>query len=270
MKRSLRSRKTVPKSCESLHRHLDMYALAATAAGVGLVAVAQPAEAKIVYTPSNIPINVNGGVVELDLNHDGINDFQFYAGYEGPGIRHQGSLPPEGNHGSSLGVTPVQQSNRVWAVESQGALCAAAEPEGKPVGPHRRFQPGASLLDMAAASGNSTGGRAVCPWREAKQAYLGFKFVIKGKIHFGWARVKRVSSNVGFPAIITGYAYETIAGKPIVTGKTQGPEDEVSVEQLNPASLGTPTARHSNLGLLAMGSTGLSLWRREESALAGN
>ena len=270
MKRSLRSRKTAPNSCESLHRRLDMYALAATAAGVGLVAVAQPAEAKIVYTPSNIPINVNGGVVELDLNHDGINDFQFYAGYEGPGIRHQGSLPPEGNHGSSLGVTPLQPSNRVSAVESQGQLCAAAVPKGERIGPHRRFQPGDSLLDMAFASGDSTGGRAFCPWLKVKQAYVGFKFVIKGKVHFGWARIKRVSSDAGFPAIITGYAYETIPGKSIVTGRTEGPEDDVSVEQLNPASLGTPTARHGNLGLLAMGSSGLSVWRREESALASN
>jgi hypothetical protein len=66
--KSLRSRKTAPNSFELLHRRLDMYALAASAAGVGLVALAQPAEAKIVYTPSNIPINVNGGVVDLDLN----------------------------------------------------------------------------------------------------------------------------------------------------------------------------------------------------------
>jgi hypothetical protein len=269
MKRSPRSCKTAPNSFESLHRLLDMYALSATAAGVGLVAMAQTAEAKIVYTPSNIPINVNGGVVELDLNHDGINDFQFYAGYEGPGIRHLGSLPPEGNHGSSLGVTPLQPSNRVWAVESQGQLCAAAVPKGDTVGPHRRFQPGDSLLDMAFASGDSTGGRAVCPWLKVKQAYLGFKFVIKGKIHFGWARIKRVSSNVGFPAVITGYAYETIPGKPIVTGRTEGQDDEVGVQQPNPASLDTLTPRHGSLGLLAMGSSGLSIWRRELSMLEG-
>jgi hypothetical protein len=246
-----------------------MYALSATAAGVGLVAVAQPAEAKIVYTPSNISINVNGGVVELDLNHDGINDFQFYAGYEGPGIRHLGANPPEGNHGSSLGVAPLQKSNRVWAVESQGELCAAAVPKGETVGPHRRFQPGDSLLDMAFASGDSTGGRAFCPWLKVKQAYVGFKFVIKGKIHFGWARIKRVSSDAGFPAIITGYAYETIPGKPIVTGKTAGTDDEASVEQLNPASRDMLTPKYGSLGLLAMGSSGISIWRREESGLEG-
>jgi len=38
---------------ESLHHRLNMYAIAAGAAGVGALALAQPAEAKIVYTPSH-------------------------------------------------------------------------------------------------------------------------------------------------------------------------------------------------------------------------
>ena len=43
-----RFRKTA-KLSESIHQQLSMYALAASAAGVGMLA--QPAEAKIVYTP---------------------------------------------------------------------------------------------------------------------------------------------------------------------------------------------------------------------------
>ena len=157
-----------------------------------MLAAANPGNAKIVYTPSNIPINVNGALVNLDLNHDGINDFQFAAGYSGPGFSRGGVIAPEGNHESSLGVTPLQRSNRVWAVESQGHLCAAAAPAGEAVGPHRRFQPGNSLLLMAFASGDSTHGAAFCPWIKTKQAYVGLKFLIKGKVHFGWARVKRL------------------------------------------------------------------------------
>jgi hypothetical protein len=270
MKRSLRPRKTVPISFESLHRLLDMYTLSATAAGVGLVAVAQPAEAKIVYTPSNIPINVNGSVVELDLNHDGINDFKFYAGYESPGIRHLGAHAPEGNHASSLMVEPIQQSNRVRRAESKGHLCAAALPKDDRIGPNSPFQPGHSSLVMAFAAGGYTSGTAFGPWLKVKQGFLGFKFVIKGKVHFGWARIKRVSSDVGFPAIITGYAYETIPGKSIVTGRTEGTDDEASVEQLKPARTGSLTPKYGSLGLLAMGSSGLSVWRREESRVTGN
>jgi len=34
----------------SVHHRLDMYALAASAAGVAALALAQPAEAKVIYT----------------------------------------------------------------------------------------------------------------------------------------------------------------------------------------------------------------------------
>jgi hypothetical protein len=58
---------------EALHHHLNMYAIAAGAAGVGILALAQPAEGKIVYTPAhkNAVLGIN-----LDLNHDGIADFR--------------------------------------------------------------------------------------------------------------------------------------------------------------------------------------------------
>ncbi|MGD0179863.1 MAG: hypothetical protein ABSC15_08620 [Terriglobales bacterium] len=249
---------------ESMSQRLNGYALAAGAAGVGVLASATTANAKIVYTPANIPINVNGALVNLDLNHDGINDFQFAAGYSGPGVRRGGVIAPEGNHASSLGVTPEQPSNRVWAVESQGHLCAAAAPAGEPVGPHRRFQPGNSQLLMAFASGDSTHGAAFCPWIKTKQAYVGFKFLIKGKVHFGWARIKRVVGSFGFPATVTGYAYETIPNKPIVTGKTKGP-DEIDVANAN-AVVVSPVGKPASLGLLALGAPALSAWRREESA----
>ena len=115
---------------------------------------------------------------------------------------------------------------------------------------------------MAFASGNSTHGAAFCPWRQVKQAYLGLKFVVKGKVHFGWARIKMVGGSVGFPAKVTGYAYETIPNKPIVTDKTKGP-DETSIQQPD-AALTLPTRKPASLGLLAMGAPGLSIWRREE------
>jgi hypothetical protein len=48
-----------------------MYALAATTAGVGTLALVQPAEAKIIYTPAHVKI-VRASIVSLDLNHDGV------------------------------------------------------------------------------------------------------------------------------------------------------------------------------------------------------
>jgi hypothetical protein len=61
---------------------------------------------------------------------------------------------------------------------------------------------------------------------KVKNRYLGVMFKIKGKIHYGWARL---SVQVQFPltitATLTGYAYETIPNKAIIAGKTKGPED---------------------------------------------
>ena len=51
-----------------------MPVLAASAAGVGLLALAGPAQAEVVYTPVNQVIGYNG-VYGLDLNHDGTVDF---------------------------------------------------------------------------------------------------------------------------------------------------------------------------------------------------
>jgi hypothetical protein len=51
MKRSPRPRKTATLP-ESIQRQLNMYTLAATATGVGILALAVPTEAVIVYTPA--------------------------------------------------------------------------------------------------------------------------------------------------------------------------------------------------------------------------
>ena len=70
-------------------------------------------------------------------------------------------------------------------------------------------------------------------------------------------------------ATLTGYAYETIPNRPIITGKTKGP-DESSGDGLPEATLSTPAPEATTLGLLAMGAPGLSIWRREESAPENN
>jgi hypothetical protein len=211
----------------SLENGLDKYALAA---GAGVLALAQPADAKVVYTHANVPIEVDGGTVTLDLNHDGINDFQFSNIFSVEN-RH-GHSPSDAYSFSYLNVDPAQPSNRICAVESNGRLCAAAVQRGVRVGPHSPFQPSDSGLVMAAGS---NGGLASCPWRPVMKAYLGLKFAIKGNVHFGWARIERVPSNGGgFPAVITGYAYETVPDKPIIAGRTKGPD----VVTIQPASLG--------------------------------
>jgi hypothetical protein len=238
MKRTLRkpSRLSI-----SLQRNLNAYALAASAAGVGFLALAHPAQAKIVYKAAHVPINKNGGVVDLDLNHDGIDDFKFVATSNAYARDH--ASPLLGSGGAGLFAAPAQASNRVDAVESNSRwLCAAALPEGVKVGVRSSpFQPGDSQLAMAHAFSSTSYG----PWRHAGTAYMGLKFFIKGKAHFGWARIR--VTGAGFSGIIVGYAYETIPNKSIVTGKTKGP-DVITVQ---PASLGH----------LSHGASAIPAWR---------
>jgi len=70
--------------------------------------------------------------------------------------------------------------------------------------------------------------------RACKNGYLGLKFVLDGKVHYGWARVSLTVKNNWFDTeTLTGYAFETIPNKPIIIGKTHGPDVIV-----RPATLG--------------------------------
>jgi hypothetical protein len=75
MQGSSRPRKTANLS-ESIHHQLSMYTLAAGAAGVSLLCLTPPCDAKIVYTPAHVVIGHGGtNLLYIDLNHDGISDF---------------------------------------------------------------------------------------------------------------------------------------------------------------------------------------------------
>jgi hypothetical protein len=72
-------------------------------------------------------------------------------------------------------------------------------------------------------------------------------------------------------ATLSGYAYETIANKPIIAGMTHGTDDSTNEDFRTDASLTSPipdVPQPASLCALAMGTPGLSIWRREESAVA--
>jgi hypothetical protein len=221
-----RSRGTANLS-ESVHQRLSMYALAASAAGVGALALAQPAEARIVYTRANIKITQNGGSIFFDLNHDGIPDFGLSNKYFSTSQRSQGFV--------FLNAQQHQQANEIWQVGSQGRKCAGALTAGTKIGPSGNFQKDPkSGLAMAF---ENLEGTYYGPWLKVKQAYLGLKFVVKGKTHFGWAHIKlNPTSGLSISETLTGYAYETIPGKSIIAGKTTGRMDDFTNDDPGPAA----------------------------------
>ena len=231
MKPSQLPRKTANLS-EPIHQQLSMYALAASAAGVGALCFAKPAEARIVYTPAHVAIKANGGLFPIDLNHDGTPDF---------GLSNKWYSNGEGDY-RTLQAFQSQPANEIWMTKSKAcsafsASAAAAVPKGKRIGSKRDFQHNGRGVVMALAL--KTGSCGEWLGKSNFQAYLGLKFTIKGKIHFGWARVKvdTLQTQQKFSATLTGYAYETIPGKPIIAGATKD-TDVVTVQPNAPVSLG--------------------------------
>ena len=108
-------------------------------------------------------------------------------------------------------------------------------------------------------------------WLNVTNGYLGLKFTIKRKTHYGWARLTvRALGGAFIKATLTGYAYETIPNKAVIAGQTKAMDDSKCRKQPNPAALTMPTPAPATLGALALGAPGLSIWRRKELLVPGD
>jgi hypothetical protein len=104
-------------------------------------------------------------------------------------------------------------------------------------------------------AGSTTQSQQYGHWVNVEGRYLGLRLRSKGQTHYGWARLSVSSSRKDegrITAILTGFAYETIPNKPIITGKTHGADDLA--------------VRPASLGALAAGSSALSRSRHGQGA----
>ncbi|HWY54122.1 MAG TPA: hypothetical protein VNZ03_06640 [Terriglobales bacterium] len=256
MKDSRQSSKTSCDLPDSVNHRLNMYALAASAAGV-LIASAQSTEAKIIYTPAHVTIRLHDSY-KLDLNHDGIADF---------------TVLNTSYHNTSTWFYRLSekaaQGNGVEASVShtfQREVAEALRRGARIPGSHAFYHKPALL---ASAVYNPGGTFSDGNWVNVNGRYLGLRFKIKGQTHYGWARLSVQVSGTTVTGTLTGYAYETIPNKPIIAGKTISSDEIDSFEQPGPAPLSISTLESAMLAALAMGTPGLSIWRRKES-LSGN
>jgi hypothetical protein len=210
---------------DRLDQRLLTYTAAAGAAGVSVLAMTQPAAAKVIYTPFDGPVMTLADG-RLDLNHDGIPDFGFVQTGLGTQFAYK--------------VVPFKFNK----IMNEAAPLAA----GVTVGPEESFAAGAQDMVFFCICSGSFG--SVGPWAGKQNEYMGFEFNVKGAAHFGWARFS--ATDVYFEGVtLTGYAYETVSLKPIVTGDTGGNNDhEDSVDQPEPAAA---SPQPSGLGRLALG-----------------
>jgi hypothetical protein len=191
---------------ESVRQHLNRFAIAVIVAAVGLLALAWPAEAKVVYTPVNVTISGNGSI-RLDLNHDGITDFVIHSeshitacGYLRAGLMGSTKITPK----TGSGVV-VSQLNFAELFASGIAIGAGAD----------FYKAQAVVTQFVVCSGGHTA-----------DGYLGLEFQINGQTHYGWAQVQIFAyySHRGnfMRTTLVGFAYETIPGQAIKTGQTSG------------------------------------------------
>jgi hypothetical protein len=214
MKQSPRPRNPC-KLPPSIQARLNMYALAAGAAGVGVLASAQPSEARIVYTKAHQVIGANG-IYNLDLNHDGTIDFL---------ILETGYPTFNGTRASNTLLAKEALGNAVEGrIGSSGRHLAAALKRGARIGPGKHFiRGGGNGETMVATWESDLGGGPAGQWLNVTNRYLGLKFKVDGKTHYGWARLTvQLTGNFLINATLTGFAYETVPGKSIRAGQTVG------------------------------------------------
>jgi hypothetical protein len=252
-----------------VRKQLNMCAIVAVMAILSALALTARSEAKIVYTPANVQVDK----YSLDLNHDGITDFN---------LDLQVSLKRVEDCRSSdvsytLSDLVAQQGN---GVVPDGDAFVAALSRGAEIGPNQKFTT-PQLMACVFQKWIFYMGRPCYldkgengPWLNVSD-YLGLAFQIKGKTHYGWAQLSVQSSDgyddVHMEATLTGYAYETVAGKSIKAGQTKG-ADGADEEDFGPgASLNNlipSVERLAMFGTSAMEAPGLSIWRREGSVAA--
>jgi len=222
---SLKSRNATTLA-SAMEKKLVSYATLAAASGVALIALAPGAEAEVVYTPTHQKLIVNT-TLALDVNGDGTPDFNFNAfSLRFDPRRDTYTFLSE----DFLEVSGGLQSNQLWGVNA----AVSALPAGVKIGGKGEFAVGNFFMGAVSATDGGPPNYAG-PWAPAggnvKERYAGLKFVIDGETHYGWARFNvqiRLPLKGNVQAILTGYAYETVANVPILAGATSGTQESVT------------------------------------------
>lgn len=238
---------------------------AASAAGVSMLAMGQPAEAKVVYTSTYLPL---AGNIFLDVNNDGVYDLPIRA-YGFCISQDAGSLCGDS---FALNQSSYGKGRFIGAPGFGSALFAGAK-----IGPASPFSAREIIGSdwFRGFSGTNGAPNWFGPFanegKGVRDRYLGFKFTIGKQAHYGWLRITvhiPNSNKPGYIASITGYAYETTPNTAIIAGQKSSTAETsssfVQPELAAPETVGEP----ASLGVLARGADTLAIWRRNEELTA--
>jgi hypothetical protein len=253
---------------KSVRQRLNSFAIA-TILAVGLLGLAWPAEAEIIYTKVKVKIPANSSY-NLDVNNDGVTDFIISTSYEvierGPG----GTIVSK-----NFAETPASGNG------AEGSPPPARLIASDQIGPSQTFYGGTGTLASLSESCHELvcGYSASGNWLKedspekyvGRSGFLGLSFQINGETYYGWVYLS-VSPEGNNPFVtLNGYAYETTPGMPIKAGQTTGGSSALSPGPANRddsglvASVTNPT-QAVTLGTLEVGARDVPLLRRKESA----
>jgi len=166
-------------------------------------------QALIIYTdiePDFVSNNLNA-YYELDLNNDGIAEYTFSLWDDAITDYLLMKSPPESNN-TMITVVP-------WYVN------ALPLNNGSEIFNLNGTRNGEIYEKWAVFTvGNCFGGESGClyDWKGKDNSYVGLRFIINGKTHFGWARLDVRSSTEW---VIKDYAYNAIPDEPILSGQKE-------------------------------------------------
>jgi hypothetical protein len=223
--RSPRPRKNLS---DSIDRQLNMYRLAAeanrvlactasaTAVGASALGLSSAADAKIIYTPTH---------VRILPNHSLFLDFKYGPkGGEGQFSFARSTGCSFFKCVSGLGVRSYGNRANVIAATAALGYAVALHP-GERMGPGKRVSGFANMADHWVTSKTAWDGQWGNGGKGLENGYLGLRFTLNGGVHYGWARLTvTVRNNKLDTVTLTGYAFETIPNRPIIIGKTKGPD----------------------------------------------
>jgi hypothetical protein len=259
-----------PALTRQLHKLLDGYALAATAAGVAALALAVPAEGSPICK-----------TVSVNLFHSSTNPIN-------PALQR---IPPFNLAQTTYTYYPITTGvylmwwNRGLVVpNTAGAkllLGSQSLPAnlaaGASIGPGGNFGKGASsgliftygrgtFNDQANGTLNKHRGN----FNLRQSNYVGFEFMLSGELHYGWARInvklkpqERFNSSIEVSETqLLGYGYESAANTAVAAGACSGD----AAQSAKPVAAVQPdidplSASRGSLSILALGSLGLPLIR---------
>lgn len=201
-------------------KKLAAYAVIAEAALISSSAVAQ-----VVYTDvEDQTLTKNGDFYAIDFDKDGNIDMQInHVAFEVIGVNVKAAIraiaPPvgfaEGVKGNSVLVTNKVDYGYAAMLDAGYTIYADKAFTFNAWGPNMvAFQ--SMKNNQAGTTRESTAGEWL---KNANRKYLGVKFPIDGKVHYGWIRMSvSAPDENNLTATIHDFAYESTPTKPLLTG----------------------------------------------------